>query len=180
MTMCNGMDVTSDVSDGLSMFHSSGLTWALNAGDTHRTLSPISHVWLSSPSTITVLVIQIKHDLGALSLAHLVLVPSLSLSPALSSLSLSLSLCLCVCVCVSKVRCRATQQLLVDIDVLAHTDYFVGSWNSGLPGLIDMRGGAYMARIVARFLMSVLVAMKTCSGVCAIIWKAAEADGAVQ
>ncbi len=37
-----------------------------------------------------------------------------------------------------KVRCRATLQLLVDIEVLAHTDFFVGSWTSGLPGLIDM------------------------------------------
>jgi hypothetical protein len=37
-----------------------------------------------------------------------------------------------------KVRCRATLQLLLDIEVMAHADYFIGSWTSGLPGLIDM------------------------------------------
>ncbi len=33
----------------------------------------------------------------------------------------------------------ATLQLLVDIEVLAHTDYLVGSLNSGLPHLIEAR-----------------------------------------
>jgi len=33
----------------------------------------------------------------------------------------------------------ATLQLLVDIEVLAHTDYLIGSLNSGLPHLIEAR-----------------------------------------
>lgn len=32
----------------------------------------------------------------------------------------------------------ATLQLLVDIEVLAHTDYLVGSMNSGVPHLVEV------------------------------------------
>ncbi|KAK9838524.1 hypothetical protein WJX81_005090 [Elliptochloris bilobata] len=34
-------------------------------------------------------------------------------------------------------RCAATHHLVADIELLAHTDYFVGTLNSGLPHLID-------------------------------------------
>eukprot|EP00884_Botryococcus_braunii_P010355 jgi/Botrbrau1/19320/Bobra.0073s0052.1 len=35
-------------------------------------------------------------------------------------------------------RCDATVQVLTDIELLAHTDYFVGSYNSGMVGLIEI------------------------------------------
>ena len=35
-------------------------------------------------------------------------------------------------------------QLLMDIELLAHADYFVGSWNSGMAVLVDaLRYGRY-------------------------------------
>lgn len=35
-------------------------------------------------------------------------------------------------------RCQGTIDLIVDIEVLAHTDYFIGSYTSGLPQLIEL------------------------------------------
>lgn len=35
-------------------------------------------------------------------------------------------------------RCTDTLQLLADIEILAHTDYAVGSYNSGIPGLVEI------------------------------------------
>eukprot|EP00884_Botryococcus_braunii_P012233 jgi/Botrbrau1/2100/Bobra.0093s0008.1 len=35
-------------------------------------------------------------------------------------------------------RCAATIQVLTDIEMLAHTDFFIGSYNSGMVGLIEI------------------------------------------
>ncbi|KAK9826199.1 hypothetical protein WJX81_006831 [Elliptochloris bilobata] len=41
-------------------------------------------------------------------------------------------------------KCTSTVQLLMDIELLAHADYFVGSWNSGMAVLVDaLRYGRY-------------------------------------
>lgn len=35
-------------------------------------------------------------------------------------------------------RCTQTIQLLADMEILAHADYMVGSYNSGIPGLVEI------------------------------------------
>jgi hypothetical protein len=35
-------------------------------------------------------------------------------------------------------RCTQAVQLLADIEILSHTDYMVGSYNSGIPGLVEI------------------------------------------
>eukprot|EP00884_Botryococcus_braunii_P015095 jgi/Botrbrau1/23587/Bobra.0141s0051.1 len=35
-------------------------------------------------------------------------------------------------------RCAQTVQLIADMEILAHTDYMVGTYNSGIPGLVEI------------------------------------------